>query len=218
MIELRGITVAFGRTLALDSVDVSFDDGITGLFGQNASGKSTLLRVIAGLLTPTSGEVLVDGRPLDVREEEFRRDIGFAGHASGLYADLTTRENIELFARLYGTANDAVDRVLAALGLEAAANTRVGALSAGTKRRAAVARALVHEPRLLLLDEPYANLDEESSDLVTDAIREWEAEGRIGVVASHGAKRVKAYASAGLVLGRGRVSTHGTYRERFEPA
>jgi heme ABC exporter ATP-binding subunit CcmA len=218
VIELRGITVAFGRTLALDAVDASFDDGITGLFGQNASGKSTLLRVIAGLLTPTSGEVLVDGRSFDVRDEDFRRDIGFAGHASGLYADLTTRENIELFARLYGTANDAVDRVLTALGLEAAANTRVGALSAGTKRRAAVARALVHEPRLLLLDEPYANLDEETSDLVTDAIRAWEAEGRIGVVASHGAKRVKAYASAGLVLGRGRVSTQGTYRERFEPA
>ena len=218
MIELRGVSVVFGRTRALHDVSVSIAPGITGLFGANGSGKSTLLRLLTGLLRPSAGEITVNGEPLDIRNESFRSLVGFAGHEPGLYGDLTVRENLDLFAKLYGVGESRVGTVIEEMELGETAGAKVATLSAGTKRRVAVARALVHEPRLLFLDEPYANLDDEASDLVGAAIRRWSGPDRIGVVASHGAKRVKAYASAGVILQRGRVATHGTYGERFEPA
>ena len=218
MIEMRDVSVAFGNTLALDSVNLTLAEGITGLFGQNGSGKSTLLRVITGLLRPRTGSVLVDGAELDVKDEDFRRSVGFAGHGAGLYADLTVRENLELFGRLYGVAGREIDDIVDQLALQESIGKRVATLSAGTKRRVSVARALVHRPRFLFLDEPYANLDTDSSDLVSAAIQQRRTDGGVAVIASHGAKRVKAYATAGVVLDRGRVATHGVYREKFERA
>jgi ABC-type multidrug transport system ATPase subunit len=128
------------------------------------------------------------------------------------------RENLALFATLYGASHDGIEHLSDELQLEEVMTTPVGDLSAGTKRRVSVARALVHGPQLLLLDEPYANLDDEASQLVSSAIQSWAGNGGIGLVASHGAKKVKAYASAGVVLQRGGVSAHGTYGERFERA
>lgn len=218
MIELSSVTVVFGRTRALTDVSLTIAPGITGLFGSNGSGKSTMLRLLTGLLRPTSGSISIDGERLDIRDESFRASVGFAGHESGLYADLTVRENLELFARLHGTPSTAIDELNGELHLEDVIDNSVASLSAGTKRRVAVARALVHRPRLLLLDEPYANLDDDAAELVSSAIKSWSRDGGIGLVASHGAKKVKAYASAGIVLQRGRVSAHGTYGERFERA
>lgn len=216
MIELRDVTVTFGRTRALRDVTVSIGPGITGLFGSNGSGKSTLLRLLTGLLRPTSGQITIDGDPLDIRDERLRASIGYAGHEAGLYSDLTVRENLELFARLHGASPNDVGSVCDELQLEEVIDAGVGSLSAGTKRRVSVARALVHRPGVLLLDEPYANLDDDASDSVSAAIERWASGGGIGVVASHGAKRVKAYASAGIVLQRGTVSAHGTYSDRFQ--
>ena len=218
MIELRGVSLVFGRTRALHDVSVTIAPGITGLFGANGSGKSTLLRLLTGLLRPSAGEITINGEPLDIRNENFRSSVGYAGHEPGLYGDLTLRENLELFAKLYGVGESRVRTVIEEMELGDTAAAKVATLSAGTKRRVAVARALVHEPRLLFLDEPYANLDDEAADLVGAAIRRWFGPDRIAVVASHGAKRVKAYASAGVILKRGRVATHGTYGERSEPA
>lgn len=210
MIRIDGLTVTFGRTVALDNIDLAIEDGATGLFGPNGSGKTTLLRTIAGLLRPTSGRVTIDGH--EVRAEESRRQIGYSGHATGLYRDLSVAENLELFARLYGVPISHIDDVLVALGLSGMAAVRAGNLSAGSARRAGVARALVHEPAVLLLDEPYANVDEEAAEQMTSAIREWRGPGRVAVIATHGAKKVKAYADAGVILRDGRVSTAGRYR------
>jgi heme exporter protein A len=210
VIRIDGLTVTFGRTVALDNIDLAIEDGATGLFGPNGSGKTTLLRTIAGLLRPTSGRVTIDGH--EVRAEESRRQIGYSGHATGLYRDLSVAENLELFARLYGVPISHVDDVLVALGLSGMAAVRAGNLSAGSARRAGVARALVHEPAVLLLDEPYANVDEEAAELMTSAIREWRGPGRVAVIATHGAKKVKAYADAGVILRDGRVNTAGRYR------
>jgi heme exporter protein A len=214
VIRIEGLTVTFGRTVALDSIDLIIEDGATGLFGPNGSGKSTLLRAVAGLLRPTSGNVTIHGN--DVRAEESRRQIGYAGHSAGLYRDLTVAENLELFARLYGVPTSRVNDVLVEFALLGMANVRAGNLSAGIGRRAAVARAMVHEPTVLLLDEPYANVDEEAAELTSSAIREWRGRGRVAIVASHGAKRVKAYADAGVILGDGRVRTAGRYRRAGE--
>ena len=123
------------------------------------------------------------------------------------------RENLELFARLYGVTNERVATVLGALGLEREAGKRTERLSAGNKRRAATARAMLHEPDVLLLDEPYANLDDDASELVSRALKEWFRPGRVAVIATHGAKRVRAYASKGIVLQRGRVARAPNYEE-----
>lgn len=215
-IEVHELTVTFERTIALDAVNLSIEPGITGLFGPNGSGKSTLLRALTGLLKPTRGSIAIDGKPLDIRDETFRRSVGFAGHESGLYGELSVRENLELFGKMYGVGETHTTDVIDQLDLSSIADARVAALSAGTKRRVAIGRALLHEPKLLLLDEPYANLDDAAADLVSEAITRWKTDGRFALVASHGAKRVKAYASAGIVLQRGHLSTQGTYGERFQ--
>ena len=205
VIQIRELSVFFGRTVALDEVNLDLDPGVVGLFGQNASGKSTLLRVLAGLLVPTSGTVTWDGVAIGAGGEEVRARIGYAGHGSGLYLKLSIRENLLLFARLYGVRTARVDTVVGLLGLTPRAATPVGQLSAGLKRRAGVARALLHEPDLLLLDEPYAHLDDEASESVSEAVRSWRAPGRTAVIATHGAKRIRSFTDARVVLQRGRV-------------
>ena len=210
MIKVRDLTVVFGRTIALDGITVAIGAGITGLFGPNGSGKSTLLRVLAGLQRPTAGAVTIDGAV--ARDEAVRRRIGYAGHDPGLYQHLTVRENLVLFGRLYGVEDTRIDTLLAAFDLGGHAGARAGDLSAGLKQRAAAARALVHDPDVLLLDEPYANLDDEAAAAVSQALLDWRREGKCALVATHGAKKVKAFADAGIILRGGRVQVAGTYR------
>ncbi|MEA2452611.1 MAG: type transport system ATP-binding protein, partial [Actinomycetota bacterium] len=187
MIELRGVRAIYGRTIALDQVDLEIGEGITGLFGPNGSGKSTLLRIIAGLQRPARGEVRFDGRPRHPADENLRRRIGYAGHDVGLYGRLSIEENLRLFAALWGAPDDHVTHVIETIGLADRAASRVDELSAGLKRRAGVARALACAPEILLLDEPFATLDDEAADLVTSAIQTWHSPGRTAVIATHGA-------------------------------
>ena len=211
MIRAAGLSVFFGRTVALDALDLTIEEGVTGLFGPNGSGKSTLLRVACGLLRPSRGSLTYDATPARAADEAFRRRVGYAGHASGLYARLTLAENLGLLARLYGVSPARVEEVIAQTSLEGHSRRPLGDLSAGVKRRAAVARALLHEPDLLLLDEPYANLDKDAAALVSDAIRAWRGAGRTAIVATHGAKELKRWADAGVVLRQGRVVVAGRY-------
>ena len=216
MIRLEELSVFFGRTIALDGLDASIEPGITGVFGPNGSGKSTLLRVIAGLLAPSSGRVTFEGTPVSPADEGFAGRLGYAGHDAGLYSRLTVRENLELFAHLHGRPRSDAGMLLERLALQEHERTLAGVLSAGLKRRAAVARALIHEPDLLLLDEPYANLDDDAAELVSGALRQWWKPGRVALVATHGAKKLKAFAHGGLILKRGRIAVEGSYRERPE--
>ncbi|CAN5645296.1 ABC transporter ATP-binding protein [soil metagenome] len=211
MIEAEGLSVVFGRTVALDALDLELAPGVTGLFGPNGSGKSTLLRAFAGLLKPTRGRLVWCGRRISAADESFRRSVGYAGHEAGLYGRLSVEENLALFAGLHGASRARPELVCAQVGLDRYRSTPVRDLSAGLKRRAAVARALVHEPDLLLLDEPYANLDEDAADMVSSAIRQWRAPGRVAIIATHGAKNLKRWADAGVILRRGRLAAHGHY-------
>lgn len=207
MIEIKGVRAVYSRTVALDRVDLSIGPGVTGLFGPNGSGKSTLLRVIAGLHRPAHGRVLFDGAERRPADESLRRRIGYSGHDAGLYARLSVEENLALFAALWGADAARIPIVLEQVGLADRAGARVYELSAGLKKRASVARALVHEPDILLLDEPFATLDDEASDLLTEAIKAWRAPDRCAVIATHGAKRLKSFADASVVLRRGLVAS-----------
>ena len=214
MIRISNVTIAFGRTLAIDGLDLELRPGITGLFGPNASGKSTLLRSVVGLLTPTTGTITWNDVSLTRAPEEVRRRIGYAGHDSGLYARLSVEENLRLFARLFDAPGERVEATITRLGLVEERATRVRELSAGFKRRAAVARAMLHGPHLLVLDEPYANLDDDASEFVSTAVREWRENHPDGIalIATHGAKKLKAYADAGAILQRGRLVRYGDYK------
>lgn len=208
MIALEGVRVTYRRTVALHGLDLLLLPGVTGLFGPNGSGKSTLLRLLAGLIRPGGGTVTWDGVPLDISDEGFRARVGYAGHGSGLYDRLSVRENLELFGALHGVDTARVEEMLDLVGLRDRGSLPAGELSAGLKRRAAVARALLHEPQLLLLDEPYANLDDDGAGKVSDAIKAWRAPGRVGLIATHGAKRVKGYADAAIILQHGKIVSY----------
>lgn len=217
-IAVENVTIVFGRTLALDEIDIEIGPGVTGVFGPNGSGKSTLLKAIAGLLRPTSGRIAIDGSDGN-HDESLRRRIGYAGHGSGLYGRLTLQENLELFASLYGADTGRAKSLIADLDLTEFAARPVTELSAGSKRRAAVARALVHDPEVLLLDEPYANVDDEASEAISRGIAAWKSEGKTALVATHGAKKVRAYADGGIILRRGRLIRAGRYTETgFTPS
>ena len=207
MIEVKNVRAIYGRTIALDRIDLAIEPGVTGLYGPNGSGKSTLLRILAGLQRPALGAVAFDGVERHAADENLRRRIGYAGHDAGLYGRLTVEENLELFAALWGAPPSRVGETLSEVGLEERAGSRVDELSAGLKRRASVARALVHQPDILLLDEPFATLDDEAAELVVDAIRSWRAPGRTAVIATHGAKRLKSFADHAIVLRRGLVAS-----------
>lgn len=216
MIALHDVRAVYGRTIALDHVTLSIGPGITGLYGPNGSGKSTLLRVIAGLMRPARGSIAFNGVARHPADEVLRRRIAYAGHAAGLYGRLTVEENLKLFAQLWDAPLKNIEVVLEGVGLADRSRSRVDELSAGLKRRATVARAIACDPDILLLDEPFATLDDQAADMVVSAIRAWARPGRCAIIATHGAKRLKSFADASIVLRRGLVASD-RQREMTEP-
>jgi ABC-type multidrug transport system ATPase subunit len=200
-IELDGLTRAYGERVALANVSLALEEGRTlVVFGPNGAGKSTLLRVLATLLRPTEGVARVLGRELPRESWAVRGRIGFLGHEPLLYRELTGRENLSFHARLFGVGLERVDELLAVLQLERRADDPVRTLSRGTVQRMAVARAVLHDPELLLLDEPRANLDPAASDLVAPLLS-----GRTRVVTSHDPAGGLAEADLALGLRGGRT-------------
>ena len=204
-IDLRGITRRYGERLALADVTVSLARGKTlVVFGPNGAGKSTLLRVLATLLRPHSGVVRVLGRALPDDGWAVRGRIGLLTHEPLLYRDLSGRENLRFHARLHGVAFDRVEELLDRVGLRLRADDRVHTYSRGMVQRLAVCRAVLHDPDVLLLDEPRANLDPAAADLVEPLIG--AASGRTRVVTSHDPAGGLAEADIALGLRGGRAA------------
>ena len=180
------------------NVSVRVPAGATlAVLGHNGAGKSTLLRILATLLRPHEGEVVVLGEPLPRRAFAVRGQLGLLAHEPLLYRDLSGRENLQYHARLHGATPERVEEVLAAVGMERRAEEPVRQLSRGMVQRLAVCRAVLHEPKLLLLDEPRANLDPAASELVEPLIG--RAAGVTRVLTSHDPQA--ALAEADIVLG-----------------
>jgi heme exporter protein A len=207
-IELRGLTRHFGERTALQDVSLRLPDGATlAVLGRNGAGKSTLLRILATLLRPHEGEVVVLGEPLPKRAFAVRGRLGFLAHEPLLYRDLTGRENLRYHARLHGVESARVDEVLGAIEMEARADEPVRSLSRGMVQRLAICRTVLHEPQLLLLDEPRANLDPSASDLVEPLIG--RESGRTRVLTSHDPQGAIAEADFVLALRDGRTAFAG---------
>ena len=201
MIELVGLARRYGDRTALSGVTVSVPEGATlALFGSNGAGKTTLLRVLASLLRPHEGSVSVLGSPLPGEAWKVRSKVGYLGHESLLYRDLTVKQNLEFHRRLHGAGD--VEQALASVGLERRANDPVRELSRGMVQRAAVARATLHDPQLLLLDEPRANLDPAAADALEPLIG--RPSGRTRVIASHDIEATLGEADIALGLKQGR--------------
>ena len=197
-VELRGVRRTYGERVALDGVTLSLPRGATlAVFGANGAGKTTLLRVLATLLRPHGGDARVLGRTLPREGWAVRGRVGLIAHEPLLYRDLTALENLRFHARLHGVAAARAGDLLEAVGMARRADEPVRALSRGMAQRVAICRALLHEPELLLLDEPLANLDPGATDAVAPLIG--RASGATRVLISHDVEQ--GLAEADLVLG-----------------
>jgi heme exporter protein A len=197
-IELSGLVRRFGERIVLRDVSVRLPAGSTlAVLGRNGAGKSTLLRILATLLRPHAGEVCVLGEPLPRRAFAVRGRLGLLAHDPLLYRDLSGRENLTYHARLHGVAPERVEQLLEAVRMRERADEPVRLLSRGMVQRLAVCRAVLHRPRLLLLDEPLANLDPAAATLVSPLIG--RGSGTTRVLTSHDPRA--ALSEADLVLG-----------------
>jgi heme exporter protein A len=208
-IALVDVARRYGERLALDGVTVSVGPGQTlGVFGSNGAGKTTLLRVLATLLRPHAGTARILDADLPGDAWKVRGRVGYLGHEPLLYRDLTARENLAFSAQLYGVAAERVDEVLAAVALERRADEPVRNLSRGMVQRVATARAVLHDPPVLLLDEPRANLDPAAATLLEPLIG--RASGRTRVLVTHDVEGGLAESDVVLGLRRGRPAIVGT--------
>jgi heme exporter protein A len=205
-LSIAGLRRDYGERTALDGIGFELGRGETLLvLGPNGAGKTTLLRILATLLRPSAGEVRALGCSLPGEAWKLRGRIGFLGHEPLLYRDLSGRENLRFHARLHGMrgedAEGRIEELLAAVGMERRAGERVAELSAGMRQRLAICRCVLHEPELLLLDEPDSNLDAAGRELARGLIG--PGGGRTRVVVSHDPERFEAEADRVLRLEAG---------------
>jgi len=212
-LSLSGVRKQRGGRAALDGVELEAQPGeALVLLGANGAGKTTLLHVSAGVLAPDAGTVRVaaGGALLAPTEPRARRAIGFVPQAVAVYPRLTVRENLELFARLFGLSgalrHDRVASALRLADLQGRAADRAGALSGGMQRRLSFACAIVHAPKLLLLDEPTTGVDAESRALIYAGIESWKREGTAIVCSTHVPDEAARLADRVVVMARGRVT------------
>jgi heme exporter protein A len=207
-IELERLERRYGERVALAGVSVRVEEGQTlAVLGGNGAGKTTLLRVLAGLLRPHGGSARVLGAELPSERWKLPAQVGYLGHEPLLYRDLSGRENLRYHADLHRVPRARVDQLLAAVGMENRADDPLRDLSKGLVQRLAVARAVLHEPALLLLDEPRANLDPAAAELLEPLIG--RASGRTRVLVSHDVEGALAESDLSIGLRDGRPAAVG---------
>lgn len=223
MIEVIDLAKRFGAIAAVDGVSFTARDGeVTGLLGPNGAGKTTTLRILYTLMRADRGRVLVDGIDAAANELDVRRRLGVLPDARGLYKRLTARENIEYFARLQGLSEEAVKQrtnaLIDVLGMRAIADRRAEGFSQGERVKTALARALVHDPKNLILDEPGNGLDVMAMRALRELLRSLRGEGRCVLFSSHIMQEVAALCDRIVIIARGHVVAQGTADELRERA
>jgi heme exporter protein A len=211
MIEVRKLTKTFGLNPVLRGLELDVARGeFLTLLGPNGSGKTTLLRILAALARPTSGTVRIGGWELPKEADYVRAQLGVVSHLPLLYDTLTAEENLLFFARLYDLPADTrrlrVQTVLERVGLHRRARDVVRTYSRGMQQRLAIARAILHNPAVLLLDEPYTGLDQDAAALLDDLLREVAVSGRTVVMTTHDLLRGHALADRIAILSRGKIA------------
>ena len=216
MIDVRAISRQFGPLTALDHVSFGVEPGeIVALLGPNGAGKTTASRIIAGLLAPSDGDVIVDGISVRGDPTAVRRRCGFVTDQPALYDRMPLRAYLDFFCRLYDVADPArrVNELALLLGLADRLDSRLGTFSRGMKQKVAIARGLVHDPPVLLLDEPAATLDPETARMLRTFIVSLRARHRAILLCTHDLDEAQRIANRVVVLYRGRVARAGTTDE-----
>ena len=222
-ISIRQLTKTYGRFRALHRVDMEVAPGsFLALFGPNGAGKSTLLGIIAGLVRPSRGQVLLDGDEITGdRDESLGERIGALSYQTYLYDELTVRENLRFYGKLYGIKNseERIEELLRTVGMDARAGSPVRTLSRGMRQRVALARALLHDPDVLLLDEPYSGLDQDALVMLKTILT---ARNKTILLVTHDLARGLESADRVAILNRGRLvfeaGTRDLSRVDFEQA
>ncbi|MGE0405216.1 MAG: ABC transporter ATP-binding protein [Candidatus Korobacteraceae bacterium] len=204
VVTLQELTKLFGRFAALRAVTAEFAPGLLyALLGDNGAGKSTLLRIMAGLAQPTRGSLRVLGAS---RPRDAALSVGFMGHAPLLYDDMTGVENLRYFAGLYGVTDEQVCAdAIASVGLDPALKRRVGQYSQGMRQRLSLARAVVHNPRLLLLDEPFSNVDAASAIHMVKLLASMRNQGKTIFVVTHQPSLLAGVADESVMMAAGQI-------------
>ena len=207
--EAKKLCKSYGVQRVLQNLDISLQSGeLVCLLGPNGAGKSTLIRLLSGLLKPTAGEITIDGALVDFSEAEARRKIGLILHQTFLYEQLTGIENLQLYARLYGTRLTESDlkQLMVRVGLGKVRPVPVRSYSRGMKQRLTIARALLNNPQILLLDEPYTGLDQQGSAMLNQLLAEEQENQRIILLTTHELSFIRQVASRFDILHRGRIA------------
>lgn len=208
-VQVRGLTKSFGRTPVLRGVDLDVPHGtVLSLLGPNGSGKTTLIRVLATLTRPDAGDIHVCGVGQGRDGARLRRVIGVVGHDPLLYDDLTARENLRFVCRMFGLdgIDERVHSVSNLMGMTSDLDRKIGAMSHGMKKRFSIARALLHDPQVLLLDEPETGLDQEALSLLDSVIARRSDSARTVIMTTHSLERAVALGDRMAVLANGRVA------------
>ncbi len=215
MLELRDVTKSYGDIVAAAGVSFALHPGeMLGFVGSNGAGKTTCMRVVLGLLEPDRGEVEWNGRPVD---GDSRRRFGYMPEERGLYPKMRVANQVAYFGRLHGLGKDeafeAAGRLLARLGIDERADDRVEALSLGNQQRVQLATAMVHDPEVMILDEPFSGLDPVGVDVLTEVLRERVDVGVPVVFSSHQLELVERICDSVVILHKGRVVASGPVNE-----
>ena len=210
MIEINGLVKNFGVNAVLRGIDLHVQPGeFVTLVGSNGAGKTTLMRIVATLLKPTGGQVQIGGWPLPGHAEKVRRHIGLVSHHALLYGDLTAAENLDFYGRLYQLDNreERVMKALQTVGLAARQRDPVRTFSRGMLQRLTIARATLHEPDVLLLDEPYTGLDQDATRLLDELLQQEADRGRTIFLITHDLARGLDLCQRIAILERGKIAS-----------
>jgi heme exporter protein A len=213
MIAISGLSRSFGPIRAVDRLSLDLARGESlALFGPNGAGKTTLIRLLTLGLRPSAGSLRIDGLDPAREELEIRRRIGLISHQSFLYDDLTARQNLEFFCRLYGVSEPRrrACELLETVEMQHRADDAVRTLSRGLQQRLSLVRALVHEPRIIFLDEPFTGLDPRASRSFQETLARQRAEGRTIVMATHDLARGLELSDRWVIMNRGRIAERGS--------
>jgi heme exporter protein A len=209
MIIVKKLVKRFGLKVILRGLDFSVEQGeFVALLGPNGAGKTTFLRILASLSRPSLGQVQVAGHQLPNEAAQVRAKLGVVSHMPLLYPDLTAEENLQFYSSMYGIANaqSRITEVLDMVGLENRRKDLVRTFSRGMQQRLAIGRAVIHNPEVMLFDEPYTGLDQDASEMLDEVLRSVAAEGRTVVMTSHDLARAEDLATRFDILSRGVIA------------
>jgi heme exporter protein A len=216
MIEVNKLIKRFGLKVVLRGLDFEVQPGeFVALLGPNGAGKTTFLRILATLSRPSMGDVKVAGYHLPHQAAQVRARLGVVSHMPLLYEDLTAEENLRFYARMYGISKkeERITGVLGMVGLETRRRDLVRTFSRGMQQRLAIGRAVLHDPEVMLFDEPYTGLDQDASSMLDEVLRSVAAQGRTVVMTSHDLARAEELATRFDILSRGVITASATRKD-----